>query len=149
MDGETIQFETVYDYRGMGNRHIEVWYYPRIEEDGLIHGVVALTRDITDRRQVEESLEKSEQRFRSLFEQAGGYCMILDPNTPDGIPIIVDANESAYTMHGYTREEFIGRPVADIDDAASKKLVVGNTQQIMTGKPFFTENVHLRKDGEV
>jgi PAS domain S-box-containing protein len=92
-------------------------------------------------------LKKSEEKFRALFEQAGGYCMILDPNTADGIPLIVDANEAACQMHGYAKGEFVGRPVADIDDEEGKRLCLENTREIMTGQPFYVENVHIRKDG--
>ncbi|MGY8870856.1 MAG: EAL domain-containing protein [Pseudomonadales bacterium] len=92
-------------------------------------------------------LEKSEEKFRALFDQAGGYCMILDPNTPDGIPIIIEANKAACSAHGYTREEFIGRSIADIDDEDGKRLVKARTAEIMTGEPFYIENEHVRKDG--
>ncbi len=44
-------------------------------------------------------------------------------------------------------EELIGRPVADIDDADGKRLVKKRTIEIMKGKPFYFENVHVRKDG--
>lgn len=73
--------------------------------------------------------------------------MILDPNTSDGIPRIIDANMAACAAHGYTQEEFIGRPVADLDDEEGKLLVRNRTAEIMTGKPFYVENTHVRKDG--
>lgn len=73
--------------------------------------------------------------------------MILDPDTPDGIPLIIDANKAACLMHGYKREEFVGRPVADIDDEDGRRLVQERTVEIMKGKPFYVENVHVRKDG--
>jgi PAS domain S-box-containing protein len=104
-------------------------------------------RDISLSEQAEDRLEASEKRFRALFEQVGDYCMILDPNTADGIPLIIDANDAACAVHGYTREEFIGRPVTDIDDEEGKRLVVERTQRIMSGKPFRVENNHVRKDG--
>ncbi len=72
----------------------------RVGGETLIHGV---WRDITKQKQVEKSLRESEKKFRVLFEQPGGYCMILDSQTSDGIPIIVDANEAACIQHGYTR----------------------------------------------
>lgn len=73
--------------------------------------------------------------------------MLLDPNTPDDIPLIIDANEAACLAHGYSREEFIGRPVSDIDDDEGKNLVKKRTAEIMRGKTFFVENNHVRKDG--
>jgi len=106
-----------------------------------------LKREILAHERTEKELKESEEKFRALFEQAGGYCMILDPNSSDGIPVIIDANEAACVMHGYTREEFIGRPVAVLDDEDGKRLVKKRTAEIMTGKKFYVENEHLRKDG--
>lgn len=110
----------------------------------LLRGTI---QDITERKLAEDALRNSEKKFRALFEQAGGYCMILDPNTPDGIPVIVDANDAACRAHGYPREEFLGRPVADIDDEEGKTLVRRRTAEIMKGEPFHVETMHVRKDG--
>jgi len=122
-------------------------YTKIVNSQNELIGVQIISQDITEIKKIEKNLKISEKRFRALFEQTGDYCMILDPNTDDGIPIIVDANKAAYTRHGYNRDEFIGRPVADIDDEAGKKLVVERTRQIMTGKPFHVENIHIQKDG--
>ena len=117
------------------------------DETGQILYSISCWRVITERLEAEKQLRESELKFRALFEQAGGYCMILDPNTSDGIPIIIDANEAACSMHGYTRDEFIGRPVADIDDEEGKRLVKKRTKEILTGEPFSVENTHVRQDG--
>lgn len=117
------------------------------DENENITGILSSALDITDRKKVEKELKENEIKFRALFEQAGGYCMILDPNTSDGIPVIVDANEAAFLIHGYTKDEFIGRPVSDLENEDGKKMVKKNTGKIMSGKPFYTENVHVRKDG--
>ncbi len=118
-----------------------------LDRQGNVQEIFAIGNDITALKTAEETLRHSEERFRVLFDQAGGYCMILDPQTADGIPVIVDANQAACEMHGYSREEFIGRPVAEIDDADGKRMVKERTREILTGKPFYVENVHVRKDG--
>lgn len=108
---------------------------------------IAIIDDISSQKNDQASLIESEKKFHAVFEQAGGYNMILNPNTLDGIPIIVDANEAACKIHGYTREDFIGRPISDVDDKAGKLLVKKRTAEIMTGKPFYIENTHIRQDG--
>ncbi len=115
-----------------------------------IYLTLLLNREIRTKQQLASAtklLRNNEEKFRALFEQAGGYCMIIDPNTSDGIPVIVDANKAACFAHGYTKEEFVGIPVANIDDEEGKRLVKKRTSEIMTGKPFYCENVHVRKDG--
>ncbi|MDM8535760.1 PAS domain S-box protein [Desulfobacterales bacterium HSG17] len=105
-----------------------------------------IINDITERNRAENELKASEEMFRSLFEQAGGYCMILQP-TDSGIPDILDANEAACKAHGYTRNEMIGRPVAELDDDEGKRLCIERTKIIMSGKPLIIETNHVRKDG--
>lgn len=109
--------------------------------------IFAVCKDITEKLKAEKALSRSETKFRALFEQSGGYCLILDPNTEDGIPIILDANAAACKNHGYTLEELVGRPVTDLDNIEGEKLVKERTVEIMTGDPIYFENVHVRKDG--
>jgi len=124
-------------------------FYSKLSEiiSTLSFSAIQQSRLLAERKRAEKTLKNSETRFRALFEQAGGYCMILDPNTPDGIPVIIDANQAACDAHGYTRETFVGRPVIDIDDEDGRRLTKERTLEIMTGKPFYVENEHVRKDG--
>ena len=123
-----------------GSRFFKCLLKPIKDQNNSIYAVMVTCHDITDLRQ-------SEIKFRAIFEQAGGYCMLLDPNTKDGIPRIIDANKSACLAHGYTRKEFIGRTVADLDDQEGKGLAKKRTSLIMSGEDFSIENIHVRKDG--
>ena len=108
-----------------------------------------LNERIAELEKQNAQLKVSEQLFHALFEQAGGYSLILDPNTPDGIPVIKAANKAACKYHGYPEEEFIGQPAGIVDDPEGKELVKKHTAMIMTGEPFYIENRHMRKDGSV
>lgn len=119
---------------------------PTYEE--LEKRVKALERDIAEQNKAERSIRESEEMFRALFEQAGRFCMILQP-TDSGIPVILDVNEAACLVHGYTRSEMIGRPVVDFDDEEGKRLCVERTKKIMSGKTLVIETNHVRKDGSI
>jgi PAS domain S-box-containing protein len=116
------------------------------DSSGKAVSAIGFTQDITDRKKTEKSLKENEELFRTVFEQAGGYCMILEP-TESGIPNIFDANKAACEVHGYSREEMIGRPVADLDDDEGKRLCAERTEYILSGKTLSIENIHVRKDG--
>jgi len=75
-------------------------------DDPDIAGVVVYARDITERKQREQELHKSEQRFRSLFEKAFDAMVIADD---DGR--YTDANPAACDLFGLSREELIGRSI--------------------------------------
>jgi two-component system, cell cycle sensor histidine kinase and response regulator CckA len=96
---------------------------------------------------VEREHQATKKKLKVLFEQSGTCCMILDPNTSDGIPVIVDANKAACETHGYTRAEFIGRPITDVDNEVGRRKCIERTQQMLSGKPLRIENTHIRKNG--
>ncbi len=60
-----------------------------------------IVRDITVRKQTEEALYKSEQKFRSIFENHSAVKLLIEPDTGK----IVDANKAAANYYGWSIEE--------------------------------------------
>lgn len=96
--------------------------------------------DVTDRRQAEEALRESENRFRVLADAAREGILIHR----DGV--ILDANESAFSMFGYEPREAIGRSVVDFLSPESVAAAVAKLAQADSPE-LFLEAVGLRKDG--
>ncbi|MEG3193526.1 PAS domain S-box protein, partial [Lysobacter sp. D1-1-M9] len=75
------------------------------DEDGIHRGFAKVTRDFSARRQHEELLRQSEERFRLLVEGVRDYAIfMLDPSGN-----IASWNLGAQLNKGYTAEEIIGR----------------------------------------
>ncbi|MFB6206077.1 MAG: PAS domain S-box protein [Haloglomus sp.] len=79
-----------------------------LRDDPDIGGVVVYARDITDRKERERALRESEGRFRSLFEETFDAMVIADD---DGA--YVDANPAACELFELSRDELLGRSIAD------------------------------------
>ena len=62
-------------------------------------GVIELARDVTERRQAEEALKRSENLYRAIFENTGTAAVVIDE---DGI--ITLANSGFEKLSGYGRE---------------------------------------------
>ena len=122
LDGEILYFETAYNYRGKGKCYMEVWYYPLIEEDGKIQGVVALARDITERKRAEEKLRESEAKYKDLYDNAPDMYISVEAKTAS----ILDCNQTLAKELGYKKEEIIGRPVFDMYTPESHEYAKAN-----------------------
>jgi len=69
---------------------------------------LATVRDVTDRREAEERLRRSEERFRLLVEWVQDYAVLM--LEPDGR--LASWNLGAQRITGYDAEEIIGRNIA-------------------------------------
>ncbi|MFA4971069.1 MAG: PAS domain-containing sensor histidine kinase [bacterium] len=63
--------------------------------------LLAIVRDITERKRAEEALRASEENYRSIFNAANDAMFVHDPKTGG----ILDVNRRMCEMFGYTVEE--------------------------------------------
>ncbi|MBC8374731.1 MAG: PAS domain-containing sensor histidine kinase [FCB group bacterium] len=101
--------------------------------------------DITERKQAEKKLIKSEERFKIIFHDApGGYYLSDLKGT------FIDGNKAAEIMLGYKKEELLGKNFLKLGLLPSKhfpkaaKLLARNALGKSTGPDEFTL---IRKDG--
>jgi len=129
----------------------ELWFHstlvPVNDDDGLIEYLVVVSMDITERKRADRSLQESEEKFRSLFEQAGDYILILEIKDDD--LVIADANQAACKTHGYTHEAFLGTSIMHLDKGLDKEDVQGIMGRIMSGESVLFETAHAKKDGTI
>ncbi|MFA9438980.1 PAS domain S-box protein [Uliginosibacterium sp. sgz301328] len=75
------------------------------DDEGRLVAFAKITRDITERRQHEETLRQSEERFRLLIEGVVDYAIYM--LSPEGV--VTSWNAGAERIKGYRADEIIGR----------------------------------------
>lgn len=80
------------------------------DDTGKIIGLTGVLRDITKNKEIESELEKSEEKYRLLFESSPDSIAIIDTNG-----IIIDCNSQATKISGILKENLIGRPFTELE----------------------------------
>lgn len=112
--GENVSFESVFDFDIVKERNlyptiksgkcfIDCMIHPLLDAAGEFTGYIVYVRDINERKLIQEELQKSEERFRLIFE-----------NSPVGIThfdskgTVIECNEHLANIIGAPRENIIG-----------------------------------------
>jgi len=117
---------------------------PTYEE--LEYQVRLLENEARWRKQAEDALKESEERFKILFEYAPDMYILCDTQA-----VLIDANRAAEKVTGYERHEVVGKNLLSIgivpEDQLQKaaELLYKISRKIQTGAEEVTI---LRKDGQ-
>lgn len=117
---------------------------PLFDSKDVMHNLLCVTIDITDRKQAEQALQESEERFRAIYEQAAVGVGLLDL---DGRWLRV--NQKLCDTLGYDTRELRCMTYRDIthpdDQSTSPPLIEGLLRnEIPT---YSVEKRYVRKDG--
>jgi PAS domain S-box-containing protein len=119
---------------------------PMLGDEGENEGFVALAADVTERKQAEQALAESEERYRQLVElsplptavHCEGRFVFLNP-------------VAARLLGAESPHEFLGKPVMDVVHPDDRDAVAERIHKILeTGAPSPPSEVRiLRRDGQV
>ena len=138
---ETISFENRYLCKD-GSYKWMLWNSVPSMEGRLIY---ANARDITERKQMEETLRDSEQRYRLLFEQNPVPAWVFELETLSFLAV----NQSAIRHYGYSQEEFLKMTIKDIRPTEDIPALLERVSQLKEGVHSPGEWRHLKKDGTI
>ena len=138
-------FEVEHDFPTVGRKTM-LLNARRLRQDGARAELLLLAvEDITERKQAEEALRESEERFRTLYESSLDGIAAADL---DGY--IMECNQAYAEMLGYTREELRGIRFQDLTPSKWHALNADFVRLVMDqGYPNVFEKEYVKKDGAV
>lgn len=143
--GKVVLYRKKYTHPDLGERDLSVSYFP-IESPAGVDRIAAILQDVTERQRAEKLLRESNERFRTIFENAGIGAALVDWQ---GHP--VKSNSALQKMLGFTEDElrnmvftqYTHPDDADLDWKLYNELVAGKRDKYEIEKRF------IRKDGQL
>ncbi|RDZ47720.1 hybrid sensor histidine kinase/response regulator [Haloferax sp. Atlit-19N] len=105
-------------------------------------GVIAVSRDITDRREREQKLKRAREEYQELIDGMNDTVWVIDIDSH-----ILAVNETAVELLGYSRDELLSMTVHDIDAGLSDEEASALISQMPTDGTQVFETVHRAKNG--
>ncbi len=106
--------------------------------------ILAIFRNITEKKQVESQIKNSERKFRTLFEKSNDPIFIMDNLT------IIDCNPATEQLLKLPKSEIVGKTLVDFspeyqpDGISSKQKAENLLQKVLNGQSqvFDWTNLH-------
>jgi PAS domain S-box-containing protein len=127
LEGERIN-PSIYEFvkkdgtKGFG----EITSSPLIREDKII-GVIAVARDITERRQMEDAIRESEEKTRNILQSSPDAIAVTDLNGT-----MIDCNQAALELAGVSsKEELLGKNTYDLISPKDYEKSIKNVEMLL------------------
>jgi len=136
-----------YEARGIKKNGEVIWldiYYKIINFKNKQAYLISFM-DISERKQAQEELKDSEEKYRFLFEKSPASILLIDINGK-----IIDCNPSLETLIGYERDELIGKRYATLSIVSKRYLPILLERLKKIGKGDYIPPIDIelyKKDG--
>jgi PAS domain S-box-containing protein len=138
-----VRDQTAFRLRTGEVREYEYLYEPVIGESGEVEAIAGATRDVTERKEAEELLRKSERQFRQLFD---ALPQLVWSAMPNGHEDLFNRQWFQYTGLSYSETSGDGSKIIHPEDLP---LAAERWQRsLATGQPYEIEYRCRRYDGQ-
>ncbi|OYU54531.1 MAG: hypothetical protein CFE25_14595 [Chitinophagaceae bacterium BSSC1] len=121
-------------------------YSPIKDENGEIHGLTLFINDVTDMKQSQMAEQINKQRYTALFTGAQDAIFIAEAATG----ILVDLNQQAEQLMGYSREFLIGKHQMILHPEKELKAVQEKFKLLANSKDYqYVDSYIKQKTGEI
>lgn len=143
-DKHTIDEEYRLLRKDGGIRWLWTRTFPIRDEKGRVYRIGAVTEDITARKENEENLRFSEEKYRRLFEGSPIGIALVSPDYR-----MAETNPAFCRMLGYSTEEMAGKTFPDITHPEDRDTDLSQAGKLFSGEipSYSMEKRYIRKDG--
>jgi len=137
--GEKVQYQTWFDYAGIGHRFMDVKYHPFTDHRGAINGVVVSVRDITERMEAEQGMS-------FFFDQSLVMLFISDMEQKR----LVRVNKETLRVTGQSEAELLRMSLIDIVHPDDRAYTLEAMSHLADGEPLVAlQTRHMTASGDI
>jgi len=130
-------------FNGKGEKRLlSIIKTPKLDDQGNVEYVVCSAEDITEQRQTEEALRRSEARYRLFADNAMDAFYLADASGR-----LIDVNARATLDTGFSRQELLDMHIWELDAKDSKQDFFALWSKVADNSVNFISSEHRRKDG--
>jgi PAS domain S-box-containing protein len=144
--GETVIDEVLIGKEPLSRKYLEISHTPLKDEKGSIVGVIITSRDMTLRKQWEDALRDSEERFRKVFEESPIGIVLTSRDFQ-----FFNANPAFCRMLGYTADEMSSKTFLEVTHPEHRNIDKENVERMWREEipNYITEKRYVAKNGDV
>ena len=126
----------------------EYWEFaviaPVFDDNKKIINYIGLKQDITKTIVVQQKLQESEKRYRSLIQDNHSVIMILNPKNGN----IIEVNNACCNFYGYSKKELLNMNINDINTLSKKEIDI-KIQKALSNNENRFEFKHRLANGKI
>ena len=127
------------------------WHYyeaaaTNLLDNPIVRGIVVHTREMTERKEWEEALRASEERYRLVYDFTGEAIYTYDTDF-----VLIGVNKKACELIGFDESEILGRNMLELNilHPDDYERTLRDIQGLFNGEIVNDELRFIRKDGSV
>jgi PAS domain S-box-containing protein len=136
-DEQVVQSDGVHDLSSVR--------FPVADAQGVVYAVGGILTDVSERREAQRALEKSQDRYRNLVENTHDWIWEIDANG-----VYTYCSPRSWTFLGYEPDDIIGKTPFDLMPPAEANRVRRIFDDLVRRRAAFDslEHVTLHRDGQ-
>lgn len=138
-----IEREMVYRYSSGRFRFLNVKYAFVPPDFVLVH-----TEDISKRKQAEEEVRGSEEKFRELFHNINDAIYLWEMKEDGTLGMCLEVNDVACKLSEYSRDEILKQSPPDINEEEFLERLPGLLRKLSKYKHVMFRNILITKSGK-
>ena len=105
--GNEVNIQTKFYFESLGERIIDIHYYPFFSKEGKVTHAAVIATDVTEIKNAETILRESEERYKELVSELPDFVLVHQQGK------IVFVNHVVSDLLGYKPEEVIGKNILE------------------------------------